>query len=125
MAVNYREGQMVHQGDVLAEIDPRPFQVQLTQAEGQYQRDVALLETRGSTSIDTRSCMRGMRFRNRRSIPRWPSSTRTGRPQERPRPDRQRELQLVTSRITRPLGPRRLRLVDPGNIVHATDTGAC
>src|SRR5258706_657577 len=28
MAVNYREGQMVHQGDVLAEIDPRPFQVQ-------------------------------------------------------------------------------------------------
>ena len=36
MSVNYREGQMVHQGDVLAEIDPRPFQALLTQAEGQY-----------------------------------------------------------------------------------------
>src|SRR6266850_371425 len=44
MSVNYREGQMVRQGDVLAEIDPRPFQAQLTQAEGQYERDIALLE---------------------------------------------------------------------------------
>ena len=44
MSVNYREGQMVHQGDVLAEIDPRPFQALLTQAEGQYERDKALLE---------------------------------------------------------------------------------
>ena len=44
MSVNYREGQMVHQGDTLAEIDPRPFQAQLTQVEGQYERDKALLE---------------------------------------------------------------------------------
>src|SRR6266850_7622459 len=44
MKVNYREGQMVRQGDVLVEIDPRPFQAQLTQAEGQYERDLALLE---------------------------------------------------------------------------------
>src|SRR5438874_12856137 len=33
--VAFREGQVVHQGDLLAELDPRPFQVQLTQAEGQ------------------------------------------------------------------------------------------
>ncbi|HEV2834139.1 MAG TPA: biotin/lipoyl-binding protein, partial [Pyrinomonadaceae bacterium] len=44
MSVNYREGQTVQKGDVLAEIDPRPFQAQLVQAEGQYQRDKALLE---------------------------------------------------------------------------------
>ena len=44
MSVNYREGQIVHQGDVLAEIDPSPFQAQLTQAEGQLQRDQALLD---------------------------------------------------------------------------------
>src|SRR6185369_9964648 len=44
MSVNYREGQMVHQGDVLAQIDPRPFQAALTQAQGQYDRDKAQLE---------------------------------------------------------------------------------
>src|ERR1700694_2741775 len=44
MAVNYREGQMVNQGDVLAEIDPRLYQAQLVQAEGQHRRDLALLK---------------------------------------------------------------------------------
>jgi membrane fusion protein, multidrug efflux system len=44
LRVHYREGQMVRRGQILAEIDPRPFQAQLTQAEGQYQRDKALLD---------------------------------------------------------------------------------
>src|SRR5262249_57732419 len=42
--VLFEEGQLVKQGQLLAEIDPRPFQVQLTQAEGQLARDRALLE---------------------------------------------------------------------------------
>src|SRR5262245_43730042 len=37
------EGQMVSEGQLIAEIDPRPFQVQLTQAEGQSERDKAIL----------------------------------------------------------------------------------
>src|SRR6266571_2246925 len=42
--VAFREGQFVHPGDLLAEIDPRPFQVQLIQAEGQKAKDEAALK---------------------------------------------------------------------------------
>ena len=42
--VPFREGQVVKAGDVLAEIDPRPFQVLLDQAKGQLIRDQALLD---------------------------------------------------------------------------------
>ena len=41
--LNFREGQIVKTGDVLAEIDPRPFEVLVTQAEGTIARDQALL----------------------------------------------------------------------------------
>ncbi|HEV2690501.1 MAG TPA: efflux RND transporter periplasmic adaptor subunit, partial [Bryobacteraceae bacterium] len=44
MQVLFKEGDMVRQGQTLAEIDPRPFQAQLTQFEGQLARDEALLE---------------------------------------------------------------------------------
>jgi membrane fusion protein, multidrug efflux system len=43
MRVDFQEGQFVKRRDLLAEIDPRPFQVQLEQAEGQMARDQALL----------------------------------------------------------------------------------
>ena len=43
ISVNYREGQVVHKGDLLAVIDPRPYQATLLQAQGQLQRDQATL----------------------------------------------------------------------------------
>ena len=44
ISVHFKEGQHVKKGDLIAEIDPRPFQVQLMQAEGQFARDEALLK---------------------------------------------------------------------------------
>ncbi len=41
--INFQEGQYVHQGDALVEIDARPYQVQLEQAEGQLAKDQAQL----------------------------------------------------------------------------------
>src|SRR5262249_35351400 len=43
MRALYNEGDIVHEGDLLAEIDERPYQVQLTQAEGQLLKDQAAL----------------------------------------------------------------------------------
>ena len=43
MSVHYREGQIVHKGDPLVDIDPRPYQANLTQAEGVLQHDQGVL----------------------------------------------------------------------------------
>ena len=43
VAIHYREGQMVHKGDLLAVIDPRPYQAVYLQAQGQLERDQAVL----------------------------------------------------------------------------------
>ena len=42
-AVHYREGQYVHKGDPLIDIDPRPYAAQLTQAQGTLERDQSML----------------------------------------------------------------------------------
>jgi len=44
MQINYKEGQIVHKGDLLAVVDPRPYQAVVTQAEGQLARDQAQLK---------------------------------------------------------------------------------
>lgn len=124
ISVNYREGQMVKQGDLLAEIDSRPFQAQLEQAEGQYQRDKALLE---NANVDLN---RYQIAYSKNAIPKQQLDTQVATVHQYEGVVKIDQGQIDTAkvnltycRITSPITGRvGLRLVDPGNIVHAADT---
>ena len=124
ISVNYREGQMVRQGDLLAEIDPRPFQAMLTQAEGQYQRDKALLE---NANIDLTRYQTAI---TKNAIPKQQLDTQVATVHQLEGTVKNDQgvidnarVQLDYCRITSPISGRvGLRLVDPGNIVQSTDT---
>ena len=124
MKVSFREGQVVSSGYLLAEIDPRPFEAQLTQAEGQLARDGALLE---NARLDLQ---RYQVLSKQDSIPKQQLDTQEALVRQYEgavKVDQGQvvtaRLQLVYSRITSPISGRiGLRLVDPGNIIHATDS---
>ena len=124
ISVNYREGQMVKKGDLLAEIDARPFQAQLEQAEGQYQRDKALLE---NANVDLARYQLAF---SKNAIPKQQLDTQVATVHQYEGVVNIDQGQIDTAkvnlsycRITSPIPGRvGLRLVDPGNIVHAADT---
>lgn len=125
MAVHFREGDTVAAGALLAEIDPRPFQVQLEQAEGQMARDRALLD---NARVDLK---RYQTLVKQNSVPRQQLDTQdslvhqyeAALASDQAQIDQAR-LQLDYARITAPVAGRLgLRLVDPGNVVHASDAG--
>lgn len=125
--VNFKEGQKVKKGDLLAVIDPRPYEVALSQAEAQkfkdeaslrdaklnYQRFKDLLNQSGAmsqqqvdTQLATTDQLEGAVRADQAAID-------------------NAKLQLVYCHITSPIDGRvGLRLVDPGNMVHATDTNS-
>src|SRR6185295_2029572 len=124
MTVRYREGDMVHKGDLLAEIDPRPYQAQLTQVEGQYVRDKATLENARTDVARYQTLLK------QNAIPEQQLATQTATVAQGEgalKADQGQidaaKLNLEYCRITAPLTGRvGLRLVDPGNIVHASDS---
>jgi multidrug efflux system membrane fusion protein len=123
MQVHYKEGDIVHQGDLLVEIDPRPYQVQLTQAEGQLIKDQALLD---NARIDL---ARYQTLLTENAIPEQQLATQKALVQQDEgtvKTDQAQidsaKLNLVYCHIAAPITGRvGLRLVDPGNIVHASD----
>src|SRR6202030_3372439 len=122
--VNFTEGQFVHAGDALIEIDPRPYQVMLEQAEGQLAKDQAQLH---DVQVDFE---RYTTLYNEGVVPKQQVGTQQaqgGQFQGATKADQatidNAKLQLAYARITAPISGRvGLRLVDIGNIVHATDT---
>ena len=121
--VAFTEGQVVKAGDVLAEIDPRPYQAQLAQAEGQMARDQALL---ANARIDVER-YRGLYAQD--SIAKQQVDTQEALVRQYEGTVKfdqgqidNAKLQLAYSTITAPVGGRLgLRLVDAGNIVRASD----
>lgn len=125
MEVHFKEGQEVAKGALLAQIDPRPFQVQLSQAEGQLMRDKELLQN-ARLDLERYKTLWGQD-----SIPRQQLDTQQALVRQyegavkidQGQIDSAR-LNLTYSRITAPVSGRAgLRSVDPGNMVRATDTG--
>ncbi|MBB2999842.1 MdtA/MuxA family multidrug efflux RND transporter periplasmic adaptor subunit [Paraburkholderia tropica] len=123
-SVNFEEGQMVKKGDVLAQIDPRPYQISLANAEGQLARDQALLATArldlkryqtllaqdsiASQQVDTQASL----------VKQYEGTVKS----DQANIDTYK-LDLTYARITAPVSGRvGLRQVDPGNYVTSGDT---
>lgn len=124
--VYYREGQMVHKGDPLLDIDPRPYQAALTQAEGQLAHDQAVL---GEARIDLDRYQAAF-SRNAIAKQQLDDQRQTVLQQEGTVKNDEGALanarvNLVYTHITSPIDGRAgLRLVDPGNIVQANSSTA-
>jgi multidrug efflux system membrane fusion protein len=124
MQVNFKEGQNVKAGDLLIVIDPRPYQVQLEQMEAQIFRDQAQLRDaklnldRYTTLIPSGSISQQQVDTQKALVDQLDGTVRNDQAQID-----NAKLQLVYCHITAPFSGRvGLRQVDPGNIVHATDT---
>jgi membrane fusion protein, multidrug efflux system len=124
MKVNFREGQYVNEGELLIEIDARPFQVQLEQMQAQLFRDQAQLRDarlnldRYTSLIPSGSISQQQVDTQRALVDQLDGTVRNDQAQVD-----NAKLQIIYCHITAPFSGRiGLRQVDPGNIVHASDS---
>ena len=123
LQVHFEEGQIVKAGTLLAEIDPRPFEVQLMQAEGQLARDEALLRNAESDLVRyklllSQDSIADQQVTTQESlVQQYKGTVKTDRGQIA-----NAKLQLTYSRVIAPVSGRiGLRLVDQGNMIQSND----
>ncbi|HEX4145558.1 MAG TPA: MdtA/MuxA family multidrug efflux RND transporter periplasmic adaptor subunit [Pirellulales bacterium] len=121
--VGFTEGQMVKKGDLLAEIDPRPFQVQLTQGQGTLMKDEAALKI-AQLDMDRYNRLLASKSVTQQQVDAQIALVKQA--EGAIKTDQglidNTQLQLKYCRITAPISGRiGLRMVDPGNIIHASD----
>jgi len=123
LSVNFQEGDLVKQGQVLFTIDPQPYEITLTEAEGQLERDQAqlagvqkdlkrlqTLANSGVVGVDQLNAQVALAGQMGGTLKADQAAVENAK------------LRLSYSKVTAPLAGRiGLRLVDPGNIVHAAD----
>ena len=124
MNIRFKEGQEVKAGDVLVEIDPRPYQVQLAQAQGQLDHDKALLDSaridleRYTTLFSQDSIAKQQVDTQASLVKQYEAAIKT----DQAAVDSAR-LNLTYSRVTAPVSGRvGLRQIDLGNVANPTDT---
>jgi multidrug efflux system membrane fusion protein len=123
LGVGFREGQDVQKGEVLAQIDPRPFEVQLAQATGQMARDQALLKN-AQLDLERYQTLLTQDSISKQQVDTQAALVRQyqGAVESDQGAIDNAKLQITYARITAPISGRvGLRQIDPGNMVHASD----
>jgi len=122
-SVHYREGDTVHKGDLLVEIDDGPYRAALTQAEGQLLRDQATLENarldlaRYQELVPLKAIPEQQLATQQAAVHQYEGTVKVDAGQIE-----SARVNLAYTKITAPITGRvGLRLVDAGNIVHASD----
>jgi multidrug efflux system membrane fusion protein len=133
ISVNYTEGQMVKTNDLLVQIDPGPYQATLMQTEGQLAHDNALLEVaKIDLSRYQEAYSKKIGSNDLHAVPQQQVADQQGLVHEDEGTVKYDEglvanakVQLAYASIHAPIAGRvGLRLVDPGNVVHAANTNA-